>query len=286
MATRKRQAKKATSKKAKRARVPLSNPGTPRKAKTMATKKKRKSGKRKLHGAAAVAHAKAHGKKRTNPGKPRRGKAKRRRSSGALSVTTRVRRNPPSLGLKKVGMMAAMVIVGGGAGVLAARQVEAHVAQPPLTLGLLEIGLGTLGLFAALKMGSTCPGLGFAAGAGANGALAMAARRPGDGGAGAGHRRPRLNARRPGAPARRRPQRLRLLGRHAVGRRAAEADDDFGGAEGLAAIEEATEIDEDGNPTDDAINPHTGSTSPTLTPDEAHALPARGRTSTKPRDTP
>jgi hypothetical protein len=105
---------------------------TTRKRKSGTTRRRRTSSKRARAGITVSV---------ANPGRRRR--RVRRRSNPGIKVRRR-RRNPGFGGssLKTAAKSIGMLFAGVLGGALAARQVEAHVAQPPRTIGLLELGLG------------------------------------------------------------------------------------------------------------------------------------------------
>lgn len=210
---------------------------------------------KKLHGAAAKAHAKKkRGKAKKRPRRNPAAAPKRRSATGYTSGAGRVRRrklNPrrthrrrsnPTMGGasgKRLAMMVGMAVVGGAAGIFAAKQVEAHVPQSPQVLGLAEIALAGLGLFAAIKFKQPVLGFAFAAGAGATGGLNLL-----NSVSSPSSSAPAVPA--AGAPP---PQMPPAAGAEAYGYpqmppgmgAVVDYDDDMGGAEGMAAVEDANE---------------------------------------------
>lgn len=191
------------------------------------TSKRRKAPKRASNPAPKrrVRHRRA--RRASNPAPVRR----TRRSHARKTVHRRRRSNPgggAKLGMKRVGMLAGLAVIGGVVGVMAGQAVESRVAQPARTLGIGELLLAAGGVLLGAKFGQPVLGLGFAAGLGAQGAknvinsFGTAAVPPPAMPAGA-------------AP----PPALAAV---------VDVDDDINGHEGLAAVEDALGEDEYGDP--------------------------------------
>jgi hypothetical protein len=234
-------------------RVLLSNPEET----TMATRRKKKTTKKRA--------------KRANPTRRRRRRnaPKRHAAAGYTVGKSRVRRrklNPgkrhhrrrrhnPSFGgagMKQLVMTGLKAVAGGMIGVLAGRMLEAHVSQPPRTMGAIEVAAGLAGLYIGSKMGQPAIGLGFAGGLGGvqGGAKLLDS-----------FTTPTPPAVPPGMPP---PPAMPAGATPPDAMAAVETVDegDLEGAEGLAAVEVADE-DEEGAPYfggDDGAFPFSGST--------------------------
>lgn len=229
MATRKRKPKKK--------RTAKKNPSRPR--------RRNKHGPRSQSGAA------------TRAGGRQRRTGRRRHHNPAPARRRRRRHNPSFGGMEKLVMTGLKAIGGGVLGVLAGRLLESKVAQPPRTMGAIEVAAGLAGLWAGVKFGQPAIGLGFAGGLGGvqgGGKLldsfmtpaAPPAMPPPPGGA------PQM------PPAATPPDAMAAV-------EAVDEDGDMEGAEGMAAVETADDDEDDdedtsGEFTQDGGFPFTGST--------------------------
>jgi hypothetical protein len=270
MAKPRRQAK-SRSKKAG-VRVPISNPGNvnEKKRTTMAKRKKRKTATKRRAAPKSNPPAKKRRRRaKRNPAPPPT-RRRRRVSSKRRSSSSRRRRigNPSGAGWKKLAMLGGLAVAGGLAGYFAKNQVEAHLAQPTTTVGLAELGLAAFGLLVGVKMGHPVLGLGFATVAGVSGAQKVAQGIPG------------FPAMMGGAPPQLPPgtdptaaygsfadAAGNVWGSGQMGAVVDVDDGDMNGAEGMAAVQDAIDVDDEGVPIFEdeegsELNPYTGSQQP------------------------